>query len=80
MPHKFVKKHAAPKGKDHPAMKGLKAAHGKGKGDTPTHSGQQLYKESPKMKPKELTDPTLGLKNAIKLKGVEALALRAAGI
>lgn len=58
-------------------MKGLKAA---GKDEKSSHSGQQLYKESPKMKPKELTDPTLGLKNAIKLKGVESLALKAAAV
>lgn len=79
MPHQFDKKQKTKqKGKDHPAVKGLKSVHGKGA--PPQHSGQALHQEFPRMKPKELTDPTLGLKNAIKLKGVEALALKAAAV
>lgn len=57
--------------KDHPSVKGLKASQ---------HSGQALHKEYPKTKAKELTDPTLGLKNAIKLKGIPILALKAAAV
>lgn len=72
MKHEKKSKQKGKGKKDHPAVKGLKSAS--------THSGQALHKEYPRMKPKELTDPTLGLKNAIKLKGVEALALKAAGI
>jgi hypothetical protein len=75
MPHNLdmKKKKSA---KDHPAVKGLKHT----KSAPPQHSGQALHTEVPKMKPKELTDPTLGLKNAIKLKGIESLALKAAAV
>lgn len=81
MTHKMDKKKSKGKasGKDHPALKGLKAAHGDKKG-APQHSGQALHKEVPQMKKKELTDPTLGLKNAIKLKGIPTLALKAAAV